>query len=372
VTPIDISIIVPALNEADNLVLLAPRVHSAMAGRPYELLIVDDNSRDRTPDVCAELSKTYPLRLIVRTQPRNGLSGAVLHGMAEAKGEYLVVMDADLQHPPERLPDLVKPVETGEAEFVIGSRYVAGGTTGEKWTLFRKLNSHVATILARPFSGNVLDPMSGFFALRRSTYERAQRLTPLGYKIGLELMCKCRVQKTKEIPIHFSTREHGESKLSLKQQFKYLEHLSRLYDFCYPRLSPIIKFGIVTLCAWLVGFGIFVAMLATGMHTSLAVSIAYATSVGVTAVFHARYVRTQHEFLVRHRPWRDFLLSSIAEVAACFLVSFYLVYRTHDLTGQEVFLLSFGIAMFVRYILRKELLLDVRGLRHEIRKDELA
>src|SRR5439155_16440134 len=137
-----------------------------------------------TPAVCAKLSEVYPVRLLVRTEPTNGLSGAVLHGIAQAKGGTFVVMDADLQHPPAKLPELLAPLDRGEADFTLGSRYVPGGSTGERWGLFRQINSRVATGLARPFAGQVSDPMSGFFALKRETYAAAQRLTPLGYKIA--------------------------------------------------------------------------------------------------------------------------------------------------------------------------------------------
>src|SRR5206468_3644663 len=145
-----------------------------------------------------------------------------------------------------------------EADFVLGSRYVPGGSMQESWGPLRRFNSRIATLLARPFAGRTHDPMSGFFALRRSTYERAERLTPMGYKVGLELMCKCRVKNVREVPIHFSARARGQSKLTLTQQFRYLEHLSRLYDFYYPRASPILKFLIATACGWLIAFGPYV------------------------------------------------------------------------------------------------------------------
>src|SRR5438105_728710 len=132
---VEVSIIVPALNEGENLPLLLPRVQEAMTGRPYELIVVDDQSRDNTPAVCAELGKKYPLRLMVRENPTAGLSGAVLAGMKEARGTYLVVMDADLQHPPEKLPQLLGPLERDEADFVLGSRNVPGGQTDEQWGL---------------------------------------------------------------------------------------------------------------------------------------------------------------------------------------------------------------------------------------------
>ncbi len=193
------------------------------------------------------------------------MSGAVLEGMKIARGEYLLVMDADLQHPPEKIDELISLLEKNESDFSLGSRYIPGGGTHQKWSLFRQLNSRISTFLASPFAGKTHDPMSGFFALRRSTYERAQRLMPLGYKIGLELMCKCRVKNAREIPIHFGPRQHGESKLTLKQQFKYLEHLSRLYDFTFPRASPAIKFLIATGCAWLIAFALFAILLRTGL-----------------------------------------------------------------------------------------------------------
>jgi dolichol-phosphate mannosyltransferase len=368
---VDVSIIVPALNEAENLPALAERVDRAMAGRSYEMLVIDDGSRDDTVAVAAELSNRFPLKLIVRENPSGGLGGAVLHGMRQARGRNLVVMDADLQHPPEKLPELLAALDADGAEFVLGSRYVPGGSTGEQWGLFRKINSRIATLLARPFSGRVTDPMSGFFAMRRETLERGRRLTPLGYKIGLELMCKCRVRGVREVPIHFAERTRGQSKLTLREQFRYLEHLSRLYDFTYPRLSPIAKFLIVMAISWLVAFGLYIILLRNHVGPAWTTSIAYLAAIAVTIVFHARYVRTQREFLVRRHPWMDFWVSSLAEWATASLAAVYVAARVHHPTDVELFVLPFGLAMLVRYVLRKEFLLDVRGLRLEVRRAEL-
>lgn len=368
---ISISLVVPTLNEAANLPTLAEQVHAALGGRAYELLIVDDNSRDDTPAVCAALSERFPLRLITRTKPTNGLSGAVLHGMAEARGEVLAVMDADLQHPPAKLPELIAPLEAQEADFVIGSRYAAGGSIESGWTFYRRLNSGIATLLARPFAGRVTDPMSGFFALRRSDFLSASRLTPLGYKIALELLCKCRVKRVREVPIHFGKRQAGESKLTFKEQFRYLEHLSRLYDFSFPRLSPILKFIGVTLLSWGVAWLYFRTMRALGRGVSTSVITSYGWVILTTAIFHARYVRTQREFLLRPHPWGDFLIAAAAEWGACAAVAVYLTHRARDAFPVEVLAISFLAAMGARYVLRKELLLDVRGLRLELRKEEL-
>lgn len=367
-----VSVIVPTLNEARNLPVLVPQVVQALRAFSFEILILDDQSADDTATVCAELATRFPLRLISRT-PKNGLSGAVLDGMRHATGDILVVMDADLQHPPASLPDLIRPLLDNRADFVLGSRYVAGGTTREGWTLFRRLNSKVATALARPIAGKTHDPMSGFFALRRDTFKRARHLTPLGYKIALELMCKCDIPRERilEVPINFGTRHAGQSKLSVRQQFKYLEHLSRLYDYFFPRGVPMAKFLLVTAVAWLTGLGIYGLCLRVLSPPPSAV-VAYLAAILATAAFHLRYVRTQKPLLVRPRPWRDFLLISLCEWAAAAGTAAWASLRITNISSLELFLYSFAAATITRYILRKELLQDIRGLRKSLPGDETA
>lgn len=223
----DISVVVPTFREAKNLPVLVPAVAAAL-GTGYEVVVVDDDSNDGTEEACAQLAKEYPVRLIVRRGER-GLSSAVLAGLRAAGGTHLVVMDADLSHPPDAIPALVAPLRAG-ADFVIGSRYVRGGSTEEGWGVYRWLNSKVATLLARPLA-RVNDPMAGFFALTRERLALAQALDPIGYKIGLELLVKCGCRRVVEVPIHFRNRLHGESKLTLKEQINYLRHLLRLYRF---------------------------------------------------------------------------------------------------------------------------------------------
>src|SRR5262245_17626190 len=153
-----LSVVVPTYREAENLRLLVPAVARAVAstGRAGEILVVDDDSPDGTPEVCAELARRHPLRLLVRKNER-GLATAVLHGLRQAQVGGLSVMDADLSHPPEKIPDLLAALAAG-AEFVIGSRYVPGAHTDETWGWFRRLNSTVATALARGFT-SARDPM---------------------------------------------------------------------------------------------------------------------------------------------------------------------------------------------------------------------
>ncbi len=369
--PPEVSVIVPTLNEAKNLPELLVRIAAALRPWSYEVLIVDDQSTDDTPAVCQQLAARFPLTLHVRPDPAGGLSGAVVEGLNLARGGILIVMDADLQHPPEKLPELVRPLVAGEAEFAVGSRHVEGGSTAERWGVFRRINSKVATILARPFAGPTRDPMSGFFGLKQETFARARKLTPLGYKVGLELMCKCRVGAVKEVPIHFDTRSAGTSKLTVAQQFKYLEHLSRLYDFCYPRISPIVKFATVMLSGGFVALGLFAVLLWMNVKPFAAVSIAYPANLIVTAIFHGRYVRTQRAFLVTKHPWRDFGIIALAEWTACAGASLWLANRIREISALEIFAITFALAMATRYIFRKEFLLDIRGLRREFRMENI-
>lgn len=227
-----LTIIVPTYLEAENLPELVRRLGMALADANLtgEIVIVDDASPDNTVDVCRDLAAAYPVRLIVRTGER-GLSSAVLRGMREARGAVLIVMDADLSHPPEKVPELYRALTDSAADFVIGSRYVPGGRTDEKWGLFRWLNSKIATALTLPLT-SARDPLAGFFALRRATFEAAAlRLDPIGYKIGLELIVKCECRGVIEVPIVFADRQRGASKLNLREQFNYLRHLLRLYAF---------------------------------------------------------------------------------------------------------------------------------------------
>lgn len=245
----DVSIVIPTYKEAQNLAVLVPRLGDALARAAIsaEIIIVDDDSRDGTETVIAELARQWPVRLITRTNER-GLSSAVVRGFDEAKADVLLCMDADLSHPPESAADLIAAVRRDEADFCIGSRYTRGGRTKDDWGLLRWINSKVATALARPLT-SATDPMAGFFCLPRATLERARSagISPIGYKIGLEIMIKARCRRVAEVPIVFSDRLHGTSKLTVRQQVEYLYHLYRLYRFRYPFGSVALPGGIAFL-----------------------------------------------------------------------------------------------------------------------------
>jgi len=272
-----VSIIIPTYGEAENLPLLVPRIcqAGAAAARELEIVVVDDNSPDATRQVCDQLAREFPLRLHVREHER-GLSSAVLAGLRMARGDLLVVMDADLSHPPEKIGELVAALQNPGVDFVIGSRYVAGAETDEGWGRFRWLNSRAATWLARPLT-SVRDPMAGFFALRRETYERSAPLDPIGYKIGLELLVKCGCRHVAEVPIRFADRVHGQSKLSLREQFNYLRHLKRLYEYRFRNWAYVPQFLLVGASGMVVDlltFALLLPWLATGVARGGAIWVA--------------------------------------------------------------------------------------------------
>jgi len=226
----EVSIVVPTYCEAENLEDLVGRISAALSSETltWEVIVVDDDSPDDTSAICGRLAETYPLRLVVRRNER-GLSSAVIHGLEVAHGVALVVMDADLSHPPEQIPALVNSLKT--SKFAIGSRYMGGGATEDRWSLARRLLSRSATWLARPLT-SVSDPMSGFFALSRDTYRGvANKLTPVGYKIGLELIVKLNCHDVGEVPIFFEDRKRGVSKLTFREELRYLRHLMQLYGY---------------------------------------------------------------------------------------------------------------------------------------------
>jgi dolichol-phosphate mannosyltransferase len=215
-----ISVIVPTYNEAGSLPPLVDRLDKAMAGHTWELVVVDDGSPDGTADVAARLSAQHPV-WVVRRPGKAGLASAVIAGFKEARGDILVVMDADLSHPPETVPALIKAIDDG-ADLAVGSRYVTGGATMD-WPLQRRVVSRVACLM-----GNALVPVhdatSGFFAVRRSAIDGVH-LNAIGFKIGFEVIARARTKKIVEIAYTFRDRELGASKFGRREVMQYLQQL---------------------------------------------------------------------------------------------------------------------------------------------------
>ena len=218
-----LSVVVPTYNEAGSVTGLAERLHAALGGREWELVIVDDGSPDGTADVAAALAPRIPVK-VVRREGKAGLASAVVAGFAAARGDVLVVMDADLSHPPETVPALVDAIERG-ADLAVGSRYVKGGGV-EDWPLKRRMVSRAACVM-----GNLLVPVrdatSGFFALRRSVIDGV-KLNPIGFKIGFEVIARGRYKKAVEAPYTFRDRELGASKFGRREVAQYVVQLGQV------------------------------------------------------------------------------------------------------------------------------------------------
>jgi len=228
-----LTVLVPTYNEAENVRPLLSALGEALEGLPAARVLFVDDSTDGTDALIRELAPTLGIEVDVlhREQPSGGLGGAVVAGLAAAETPWCVVMDADLQHPPELAPALVAEGERTGAQLVVGSRYRAGhrasGFTGPVRSLISRLCTRlVRTTFPRTLAG-ITDPMSGLFAIRRDLWESAE-LRPEGYKILLELAVRTRPTVVAELPYSFRPRHAGESKAGYAEGMRFLRHLTQL------------------------------------------------------------------------------------------------------------------------------------------------
>jgi dolichol-phosphate mannosyltransferase len=226
------SLVIPTYNESRNLdrllAILSSLLDPLLPG-DYELIVVDDNSPDRTWEIAEGLRDRYPQLQVIRRQQERGLSTAVIRGWQAANGEVLGVIDGDLQHPPEILAKLLHAMKQG-ADLAVASRHIEGGGVSS-WSLVRRVLSRGAQVLGLAILPGVLgrlsDPMSGYFMVKRSSI--AQRpLSPVGYKILIEVVGRGNIQQIAEVGYVFQERQAGESKVTWRQYRDYLHHLIRL------------------------------------------------------------------------------------------------------------------------------------------------
>ena len=226
-----LALVIPTLREAENLRGLLAHVRAVLdpVGIDYEILVVDDDSRDGTEEIVSAIARQDTrVRLLVRKGER-GLSGAVLYGWRHTDAAILGVMDADLQHPPELLPKLLSAILAGH-DLAIGSRYTAGGQLGA-WNPVRKLLSTLAVWATWPIQRpgvRAHDPMTGFFMLRRECIDGIT-FQPSGFKLLLEILVRGRLRSVAEIPLAFGLRAQGASKANFKVGWDYAKLLARLY-----------------------------------------------------------------------------------------------------------------------------------------------
>jgi len=222
--PIEITIVIPTLNERDNVPILAARLAEALQGVAWEAIFVDDDSKDGTIEAVRALSQSSPRIRGLRRVHRRGLAGASLEGMLASSAPYVALIDADLQHDETILREMLLRLRSGEVDVVVGSRYVdTPGTSG--LSQVRHAGSRAATWFAqRLLKAPLTDPMSGFFAIRREVVERlAPRLSSQGFKILLDILASSpQPLRVREVPYVFKSRLHGESKLDAAIVLEYL------------------------------------------------------------------------------------------------------------------------------------------------------
>jgi dolichol-phosphate mannosyltransferase len=281
-----LSLIIPTYNEAKNLPELVAQLQSclpAAVGDSYELIVVDDDSPDRTWAVASELARTCPNLRVIRRQGEKGLSTAVIRGWQAARGEILGVMDADLQHPVEVNLGLLSAISNG-ASLAVASRHIEGGGVSD-WSLFRRVTSRGAQLLGLLLLpgvlGKVSDPMSGYFMMKRSAVAGVE-LDPVGYKILIEVVARANIQWIDEVGYVFRERVAGASKVTWRLYVQYLRHLLRL-RWSTLRSSTFFKYCVVGASGVLVDMGILFllsdpSMLGLGLTRSKLVA-------GETAIF---------------------------------------------------------------------------------------
>jgi len=238
----DLSVVVPTYNEAPNVAELVRRVAAVLQGVEAEIIFVDD-SNDDTPDVIRHVASGAPLpvRLVHRDDPVGGLGGAVVEGYRVAASDRCLVMDGDLQHPPEKIPEMLERLDRGDVDVVVASRYSGGGSAAGLADASRVLVSRGSTLVTRAMFPlrlrDVTDPMTGFFLVDRRQID-LETLQPRGFKILLEILARLRL-RVAEVPFDFGDRFAGDSKASLRQGVHFLGQLAAL------RFGKMSRFAVI-------------------------------------------------------------------------------------------------------------------------------
>ncbi|MBC9717684.1 glycosyltransferase family 2 protein [Streptomyces sp. TRM66268-LWL] len=264
-----VTVIIPSFNESGNVRELLRQITESVPSRvPCEVIFVDD-STDDTPEVVAKAAQDcpFPVSVIHREVPTGGLGGAVVEGIKAAASDWVVVMDADLQHPPSLVPELIATGEASGADLVVASRYTKGGSRAGLAGGYRVAVSRASTWLTKGLFPRALrgisDPMSGFFAIRRAAV-MAEDLRPLGYKILMELAVRCGPRSVREVPFVFQDRFAGESKSTAREGLRFLRHLVELRTS--KPLWRMVAFGLIGLTGFVPNLLALWGLTAAGMH----------------------------------------------------------------------------------------------------------
>ncbi len=262
----NVSVVIPTYNEYKNIPILFEKIFNVFKKNKIngEIIVVDDNSEDGTSKVVKNYTKNHAVQLIIRKDEK-GLASACLKGFDYSNGEVIIVMDADLQHPPEKIPELIEAINNG-ADIAIGSRYIKGGSLGG-WSASREIISKSAGVLANLLFDNIKDikdKESGFFAFKKKVIQGVN-LNPIGYKILLEILILGKYKVVKEVGYIFGKRTKGESKLGFNIIFYYVSHLIRLL-WVTGKIQKLLKFCFVGFLGVFVNIGILYFLTTIGLH----------------------------------------------------------------------------------------------------------
>ena len=308
--PPELAIIVPTRNERDNVAPLVVQLDQALAGLSWEVIFVDDDSPDLTAAAVRGLAERDPRVHLLHRIGRRGLSSACVEGIAASGAPYIAVMDADLQHDPLLLPQMLREVRAGDADLVVASRYVAGGGSG--LAPRRRLLSRLAVRLAQLCCRVPLtDPLSGFFLIRREAFEAsARRLNQMGFKILLDIVASApRPLRCREIPCQLGVREHGASKLDALVAVQFLALLLAKLSGGLLGMRMVLFLGVGS-TGLVVHLAVLKALLA--LHTAFAPAQAAAVLVAMTSNFSLNNLITYHDQRLHGWQWIRGLFSFYA------------------------------------------------------------
>ncbi|KTS05865.1 glycosyltransferase [Microbacterium testaceum] len=373
-----LSVIVPTFNEGPNVAELVRRTAAALPGRDIEIIFVDD-STDDTPEIIRGVAQNapVPVRLIHRDAPQGGLGGAVVEGIKAAASDFCVVMDGDLQHPPEVIADLLARAEMGDAEVVVASRYVDGGTSDGLANAVRTMVSRASTMLTKAMFPkklhNCSDPMTGFFLIDRRSLD-IDELRPRGFKILLEILAR-KQMRVAEVPFDFAPRFAGESKASFSQGMRFLTQLTML------RFGRMSAFAVVGGLGAVANLAIMWGLQTFGVQYLVAAVIASVLTIiaNFIALEYLVFADMREESgLMRHRFIKSFTFNGI-EAIVRIPVIWLLVNEAHiqsvlaaALTLIAAFIIRFVFHALVVYAPKKAQAAPAVAAVREPLEDELA
>ncbi len=361
---LELSIIIPTYNESDNIIRLIEAILPYTNNINTEILIVDDNSPDNTGLIVESYAKNNKCIRVIHRNKKEGLSKAILHGINEARGNKIIIMDADFSHPPSVIPTIIN--ELNNNDLVIASRYIKGGKI-INWPFKRKLISKCAKILANYIlSIKIRDPLSGFFGFKKNIINNIE-FDALGYKLLLEIIVKCNNIKVKEIPYTFINRSFGKSKLSISVMIDYLRSIIRLYRYGRRSVYGIkerrrsVLFLSKAGRFYTVGLGGLAVNYITSLLLSTLIGEFYGTLGGILSSITSNFILNKvwtfedNNFKPKHVFKQYGLYLSISSLGAIIQISLInILSNLHKLDYPLALLIGVGIASISNFLFNKK------------------